>query len=197
VAGSSLLVDYVLTVAVSVAAGVAAISSAAPALHDERVVLGVLFIGALTLGNLRGIRESGTIFAIPAYIFIASFGSMLVVGLVRVLLDGDLQADAPPDAIAIGTQGVGLFLILRAFSSGSAALTGIEAVSNGVPNFKPPESRNAAVVPSGWRPSPSSSSTVLPSTGRNTPETKTVVTQVPETVFGKTPSSTSCRRRRR
>ena len=191
VAGSSLLVDYVLTVAVSVAAGVAAISSAAPALHDERVVLGVLFIGALTLGNLRGIRESGTIFAIPAYIFIASFGSMLVVGLVRVLLDGDLQADAPPDAIAIGTQGVGLFLILRAFSSGSAALTGIEAVSNGVPNFKPPESRNAAIVLV-WMAIILGSFfvglsvlahqlDVVPS------ETKTVVAQVAETVFGKTP----------
>jgi amino acid transporter len=190
-AGASLLVDYTLTVAVSVAAGVAAITSAAPALHDERVFLGVSFIGLITLGNLRGIRESGTIFAIPAYIFIASFGSMLVVGLVRVLMEGDLRAAPPPEAVAAGTQGVGLFLILRAFSSGSAALTGIEAVSNGVPSFKPPESRNAATVLV-WMAVILTSFfvgltmlahqlDVVPS------ETKTVVAQVAETVFGKTP----------
>src|SRR3990170_2426737 len=132
VTAASLLVDYTLTVAVSVTAGVAAITSAAPGLHDQRVLLGVLFIALLTLANLRGLRESGTIFAIPAYIFIAAFGSMLVVGLMRMLLDGDLQAATPPNAVALGTQGVGLLLILRAFSSGSAALTGIEAVADGV-----------------------------------------------------------------
>ncbi len=191
VAGASLLVDYTLTVAVSVAAGVAAITSAVPAAHDERVIMGVAFIGVLTLGNLRGIRESGTIFAIPAYIFIASFASMLVVGLVRVLLDGDLQAGAPPNAIAAGTQGMGLFIILRAFSSGSAALTGIEAVSNGVPNFKPPESKNAAIVLV-WMAAILAAFfvglTVLAHQLDVTPsETKTVVAQVAETVFGKTP----------
>jgi amino acid transporter len=190
-AGASLLVDYTLTVAVSVAAGVAAITSAAPALHDERVVLGVAFIGLVTLGNLRGIRESGTIFAIPAYIFIASFGSMLVVGLVRALLDTDLRATAPSNPVAVGTQSVGLFLILRAFSSGSAALTGIEAVSNGVPNFKPPESKNAATVLV-WMAIILTSFfvglTVLAHQFDVAPlETKTVVAQVAQTVFGKTP----------
>jgi amino acid transporter len=191
VAGASLLVDYTLTVAVSVAAGVAAITSAAPALHDERVILGVAFIAALTLGNLRGLRESGTIFAIPAYIFIASFGAMLVAGLVRVLIDSDLRAAAPPNAIAVGTQSVGLFLILRAFSSGSAALTGIEAVSNGVPNFKPPEAKNAGIVLV-WMAAILTfffvGLTVLGHQLDVTPsETKTVVAQVAETVFGKTP----------
>jgi len=191
VAGASLLVDYTLTVAVSVAAGVAAITSAAPALHDERVILGVAFIAALTLGNLRGIRESGTIFAIPAYIFVASFGAMLVAGLVRVIIDSDLQAAAPPNAVAVGTQGLGLFLILRAFSSGSAALTGIEAVSNGVPNFKPPESKNAAIVLV-WMAVILTTFfvglTLLAHQIDVTPsETKTVVAQVAETVFGKTP----------
>ncbi len=191
VAGASLLVDYTLTVAVSVAAGVAAITSAAPVLHDERVLLAVLFVAVITLGNLRGIRESGTIFAIPAYIFIASFGSMLVVGLVRLLIDADLQAAAPPNAVAAGTQGVGLLLILRAFSSGSAALTGIEAVSNGVPNFKPPESKNAATVMV-WMAAILTfffvGLTVLAYRFDVTPsETKTVVAQVAETVFGKTP----------
>ena len=190
-AGASLLVDYTLTVAVSVAAGVAAITSAAPALHDERVLLGVLFIGLVTVGNLRGIRESGTIFAVPAYIFIASFGSMLVVGLVRALLDADLRATAPPNAVAVGTQGVGLFLILRAFSSGSAALTGIEAVSNGVPNFKPPESKNAATVLV-WMAVILTTFfvglTVLAHQFDVAPsETKTVVAQVAQTVFGETP----------
>jgi amino acid transporter len=191
VAGASLLLDYTLTVAVSVAAGVAAVTSAAPALYDERVLLGVVFIGLLTLGNLRGIRESGTMFAIPTYIFIASFASMLMVGLVRVALDSDLQAAPPPNAIAAGTQGLGLFLILRAFSSGSAALTGIEAISNGVPNFKPPESKNAATVLV-WMAAILTvffvGLTVLAHQLDVTPsETKTVVAQVAETVFGKTP----------
>jgi amino acid transporter len=190
-AGASLLVDYTLTVAVSVAAGVAAVTSAAPALQDERVLLGVCFIGLITLGNLRGIRESGTIFAIPAYIFIVSFGSMLAVGLVRVLLDGDLRAAAPPSPVVAGTQGLGVFLILRAFSSGSAALTGIEAISNGVPNLKPPESKNASIVLI-WMATILTTFfvgltvlahqlDVLPS------DTKTVVAQIAETVFGKTP----------
>jgi amino acid transporter len=191
VAGASLLVDYTLTVAVSVAAGVAAITSAAPALGNERVILGVVFVAALTLGNLRGIRESGTLFAIPAYIFIASFAAMLVTGLVRLLIDSDLHVAAPPNAVAAGTQGVGLFLILRAFASGSAALTGIEAISNGVPNFKPPEAKNAAAVLV-WMAliltvffvgltALVHQLNVAPS------ETKTVVAQVTETVFGKTP----------
>jgi amino acid transporter len=191
IAGGSLLVDYTLTVAVSTAAGLAAITSAMPALQDEKVLLGVLFIGVLTLGNLRGIRESGTIFAIPTYFFIASFGLMLVVGLVRVALDADLRADPPPDAIAVGTQSLGIFLVLRAFSSGSAALTGIEAVSNGVPSFKPPESKNAATTLV-WMAAIltvffvgltalAHQLDVAPS------ETKTVVAQVAETVFGQTP----------
>jgi amino acid transporter len=191
IAGGSLLVDYTLTVAVSTAAGLAAITSAMPALENEKVLLGVLFIGVLTLGNLRGIRESGTIFAVPTYFFIVSFASMLLVGLVRVALDADLRADPPPNPIAVGTQGVGLFLVLRAFSSGSAALTGIEAVSNGVPSFKPPESKNAATTLV-WMAvvlatffvgltALAHQLNVAPS------ETKTVVAQVAETVFGKTP----------
>jgi hypothetical protein len=160
-------------------------------LHDERVILGVVFIGLLTLGNLRGIRESGTIFAIPAYIFVASFGSLLVVGLVRLLIDGDLQAAPPPNPVSIGAQGVGLFLILRAFSSGSAALTGIEAVADGVPSFKPPESRNAATTLV-WMAAILTfffvGLTVLAHQLDVAPsETKTVVAQVAETVFGQTP----------
>jgi amino acid transporter len=145
-AAGALMVDYVLTVAVSIAAGVAAITSAAPALYDERVLMALLFVGLIMLGNLRGVRESGTIFATPTYLFIFSFGAMIVVGLVRAFFGGVEAASAPEARQVVATQSLGIFLILRAFASGSAALTGVEAISNGVPAFKPPESRNAATT---------------------------------------------------
>ena len=145
-AASALLVDYVLLVSVSVAAGVAAITSALPELHDLRVPIGVATVGLLTLGNLRGIRESGTLFAAPTYFFILAMATMIFVGMAKVLLGdapGSLLHGAPPREQVAATQGLTLFLVLRAFSSGSAALTGVEAMSNGVPTFKPPESTNA------------------------------------------------------
>jgi len=145
-AGSALLVDYIMTVAVSTAAGVAAITSAVPSLHAERVELALIFVLIVTLGNLRGIRESASIFAIPTYFFIFSFGGMLVVGLVKLVLGMEMEAPAPENQIAMGTGSLTFFLLLRGFSSGSAALTGIEAVANGVPSFKPPESKNAATT---------------------------------------------------
>jgi amino acid transporter len=146
VAAGALMVDYVLTVAVSVAAGVAAITSAVPGLYDVRVPIGVLVVALFALGNLRGIRESGTLFAAPTYFFIAAMGTMIVVGLFKVAMGdapGSLLHGAPPREQVAATQGLTLFLILRAFSSGSAALTGVEAISNAVPAFKPPESQNA------------------------------------------------------
>jgi amino acid transporter len=146
VAGSSLVVDYTLTVAVSTAAGVAAIVSAVPSLHDLRIEIAVGSVAIITLANLRGLRESGTYFAIPAYLFIVSLAAMIVTGLVRLALGHDITAAAPPHPIEIGGGSIGLFLILRAFASGSAALTGIEAVSNGVPSFKKPEARNANIT---------------------------------------------------
>jgi amino acid transporter len=145
-AAAALMVDYVLTVAVSVAAGVAAITSAAPGLYEARVPIGVLVVALFALGNLRGIRESGTMFAAPTYFFILTMGGMIVVGMVKVLIGdapGSLLHGAPPQEQVAATQGLTLFLILRAFSSGSAALTGVEAISNAVPAFKPPESQNA------------------------------------------------------
>jgi amino acid transporter len=144
-AGSALLVDYIMTVAVSTAAGVAAITSAIPELRPEAIEIALFFVLIVTLGNLRGIRESATIFAIPTYFFIFTFGGMLVVGLVRLALGHDLE---PPDVEnhAVGTGALTVFLLLRGFSSGSAALTGIEAVANGVPSFKPPEAKNAATT---------------------------------------------------
>lgn len=149
VAGASLLVDYTLTVAVSVSAGVAAITSAVPALRGDEVLLCVAIVIILTLGNLRGVKESGRLFAFPTYGYIVFLGALIVFGLYRSYT-GDLQA-LPPDQEALDhfTQngelltGVTLFALLRAFSSGAVALTGVEAISNGVSAFRRPEARNA------------------------------------------------------
>jgi amino acid transporter len=183
------VVDYILTVAVSTAAGVAAITSAFPELHDLRIEIAVAFVAVLTVGNLRGIRESGTLFAIPPYFFILTFGSMIVVGLVRVAIGDDLRASVPADAVQEGGQVLTLFLLLRAFSSGAAALTGIEAIADGVPNFKPPEAKNAATTLV-WMAAILASffvgTTVLATEFGVVPsDTKTVVAQIAETVFGR------------
>jgi len=143
VTAAALLIDYLLTVSVSVAAGVEAITSAVPFLFEHRVALGCLAIACVTLINLRGVRESGTIFSIPTYMFIFSILSLLAVGTWKVYA-GLLPAKAP--LIHETYPSISLFLILRAFSSGCTALTGIEAISDGVPAFKKPESRNARVT---------------------------------------------------
>lgn len=137
------MIDYVLTVAVSVAAGVAAITSAIPPLLAHRVTLGVAFVALIALANLRGVRESGRLFAVPTYLFIATFGVLVAAGLYRVA-----RGEAGPvgHAVAPATTALTAFLILRAFASGCTALTGVEAISNGVPAFKPPEARNAALT---------------------------------------------------
>jgi amino acid transporter len=146
VAAAALLTDYVLTVSVSVAAGVFAITSAAPQLSDMRVELSLGFVLFVTLANLRGVRESGTLFAVPTYSFVAAIFLMLGTGLVRCL-DACPQAVRPEHVVPLGAAGsVGLFVILRAFSSGSTALTGVEAISNGVPAFRRPQARNAAAT---------------------------------------------------
>ena len=148
-AAGALLTDYVLTVSVSIAAGVEALTSIFPELFDYRVAIGVGFVVLLTLGNLRGIRESGTIFSAPTYVYLVAIYGLLAYGLFR-FATGTLPAYQPPaewvQAEQSGTEVLGLFLILRAFSAGSVALTGTEAVSNGVPAFKPPESRHARIV---------------------------------------------------
>lgn len=153
-AAAALLIDYVLTVAVSVSAGVAAVTSIVPALFPERVLIAVTIVAVIMLGNLRGIRESGTIFMAPTYLYIFSIGGVIAYGLFRQLIVGDLGAfEAPPHWIeelaeeqggAVGA--LSLFVVLRAFSSGGAALTGVEAISDGVPAFKPPEWRNARIT---------------------------------------------------
>src|SRR6476620_10072017 len=155
VAGASLLVDYVLTVSVSIAAGVEAITSAMVGtrfaeLHNHRIWFCLFFIAFITIANLRGVREAGALFAAPSYAFIFSFLLLIGYGLVRYYLNPGL-VPVPNDAdlkIAEGyrAQPLNLFLMLGAFANGCAALTGIEAISNGVQAFKQPESRNAATT---------------------------------------------------
>jgi len=155
IAGASLLVDYVLTVSVSTAAGVEAITSATQGtrfagLHEHRVLLCLFFITFIMIANLRGVREAGSLFAAPSYAFIFSFLCLIVYGLVRYYLNPGI-APVPNDAdlkIAEGyhSQSLNLFLLLGAFANGCAALTGIEAISNGIQAFKQPESKNAATT---------------------------------------------------
>ena len=144
-AAAALLIGYVVTVAVSVSAGVAALTSIAPELYDNRVAIAVALVVLLMLGNLRGIRESGTIFMIPTYGYIVVMLAIVGYGVVRTLLGDVPQFEAPAawQAVEEGGQALGLFLILRAFSQGAVALTGVEAISDGVPAFKKPEWRNA------------------------------------------------------
>ena len=140
VAAAALMIDYVLNAAVSLTAGVAALASAFPLLWSYRVPLSLALLLVITLVNLRGLRESGTFMAVPVYIFLATYLSMLAYGLVRLIIEGPTPvALSAPVAI----EPLTLILVLHAFSTGCTALTGIEAISNGVPAFKSPQSRNA------------------------------------------------------
>lgn len=144
VAGAALLLDYILTVAVSASAGVDAITSAFPSLNSDKVLIVVCLIAVLTILNLRGISESSKIFSVPTYLFMFSMIFMIGFGLVKYFLYG---APAPMVQEQIKASGeLSLFLILKAFSSGCSALTGLEAVSNSVPNFKEPSQKNATKV---------------------------------------------------
>ena len=145
IAAAALLIDYVLTVAVSIAAGVAAMTSAFPAWHIGRVEMALGFVAILMLGNLRGIRESGRIFALPAYFFVVSLLLLIAVGAWRAFV-GAIAPVAPVAPIPAAGETLTLFLLLTAFSNGCTAMTGVEAVSNGVPAFKPPEAKNAAAT---------------------------------------------------
>jgi amino acid transporter len=153
-AGSALLVDYVLTVSVSISAGVSAITSAAQGtrlgwLHEHKIALGLFFIAFIAVANLRGVRESGSLFAVPTYAFLVSFLFMLGYGFAHYFLVGG-AAPSPGEGLKLAegyaAQPVTLFLLLGAFSNGCSALTGIEAISNGVPAFERPESKNAATT---------------------------------------------------
>jgi amino acid transporter len=155
VAGASLLVDYVLTVSVSIAAGVAAITSMVQGtrlawLDNHKVALCLIFIALIAIANLRGVRESGTLFAAPTYAFLVCFLFMIGYGLFHYLTVGGAAPVPGGDELKIAegykVQPITMFLILGAFSNGCAALTGIEAISNGVPAFKQPEARNASTT---------------------------------------------------
>jgi amino acid transporter len=147
VAGAALMTDYVLTVSVSTAAGIAAITSAVPALYPYRVELCILGVVTIMIANLRGVQESGRLFAVPTYAFMTSYFVMIGWGLVVWLRGAPPTVGAPAvTPVAAGHEDLTLFLMLRAFASGCVALTGIEAVANGVTAFRPPEARNARQV---------------------------------------------------
>jgi amino acid transporter len=140
IAAAALLIDYVLTAAVSLTAGVAALASAFPMLWDHRVAVSLVILLVITLINLRGVRESGTMMALPVYLFLGCYLVMIAFGLYSARVDGpgDLTAAAPSALVPVS-----LVLILHTFASGCTALTGVEAISNGIPAFKPPSTRNA------------------------------------------------------
>jgi amino acid transporter len=144
IAAAALLIDYVMTVAVSTASAIQQLQSIYAPVYDYRIEIAFVSIGLITIGNLRGLRESGNIFAIPTYVFAALALTIVAIGFSRIV--GGTAAPIPPqpDAVPPGTEALTLFLLLKAFAGGSVALTGVEAIANGVPAFKPPESRNAA-----------------------------------------------------
>ncbi len=148
VAAAALLIDYVMTVAVSTASAVAQVYSVVPALYDLRIEIAIAAIAIITVANLRGLREAGLLFASPTYLFVGLALLMIVLGVARIATGTATAVAVPADAVPLGNGDVTgfllVFLLLRAFAGGSVALTGVEAIANGVPAFKPPEAKNAA-----------------------------------------------------
>lgn len=189
IAGVALLTDYILTVAVSVSAGVAALYSAFHPLYPYRVPIALAFIAIICVGNLRGVKESGKIFAIPTYAFIFAMFAMIATGIFKAVFGGGLEHVIPEDPAALEATGaVGVVLLLHAFASGGAAMTGVEAISNGVPAFRPVEWKHARETLTimgvllgamflgiSWL---ASTMEIVPS------ETKTVIAQMAEAVYG-------------
>ena len=146
IAAAALLIDYVMTVSVSTAAAIAQIQSVVPAAYDVRIEIAFISISLITIANLRGLRESGNIFAVPTYLFVALALGIIAIGLVNII-GGTVVVAAPTRRRARSPtplEPIGILLLLKAFAGGSVALTGVEAIANGVPAFKPPESKNAA-----------------------------------------------------
>ncbi len=144
IAAAALLIDYVMTVAVSTAAAIAQIQSILPAAYDVRIEIAFVSIALITIANLRGLRESGNIFAIPTYLFLGLALTIVGLGGFRILTGGVVPVTPETGAVPLGTEALGVLLLLKAFAGGSVALTGVEAIANGVPAFKPPEAKNAA-----------------------------------------------------
>ena len=193
VAASALLIDYVMTVAVSTSSAVEQIVSAFPILFDERVLIGVTAIGLIAIANLRGLREAGNIFAAPTYLFIGSALIMIVVGAFRIVVLGEGSTYGPTIAsqLSATAEPLSILLILRAFAAGAVALTGTEAIATGVPAFKPPEAKNAATTLAVMAALLATlfigitflavNFAILPI---DFPEKKTVIAQVAQTVYG-------------
>ncbi len=187
-AAAALMIDYVLTVAVSVAAGIAAITSAVPVLFPHRTTLGILAILLVLVVNLRGVRESGRVFAVPTYVFIGTLVALLLAGSWQMAtgrLGTPTTAAGPAQA---GVEAVSIFLLLRAFSSGCTALTGVEVISNGVSAFRPPEPRNAALTMVGMAAILGvlflGLSTMAYHLGITPKDNETVVSQIARAIFG-------------
>jgi amino acid transporter len=146
IAASALMIDYVMTVAVSTASSIEQVTSALPFLIDERVLLGVIAIALITIGNLRGLREAGNLFAIPTYLFLGSALLMIVIGTIRIVVFNEHGSYSENLTNQVGEtlQPLSILLLLRAFAAGAVALTGTEAIATGVPAFQPPEAKNAA-----------------------------------------------------
>jgi amino acid transporter len=192
-AAASILIDYTMTVAVSISAGIAAIYSLFPELRPIRVELCLAVIALITIANLRGIREAGNIFSVPTYAFIVGVLALIAYGLARLYLGlgGSPQYTPPPLVVPAGAEPLTLFLILRAFTQGCTALTGVEAIADGVPAFKPPEAQNArrtlvwlavlAITMFGGTTFLASRLHILPS------EQETVLSQLARTIFGAGP----------
>ena len=144
IAAAALLIDYVMTVAVSTASAIAQIQSVFPAAYDIRIEIAFVSIALITIANLRGLRESGNIFAVPTYLFVGLALAIVAIGAFRIATGTATPIPSEPDAVPFGTEAIGVLLLFKAFAGGSVALTGVEAIANGVPAFKPPESKNAA-----------------------------------------------------
>jgi amino acid transporter len=144
IAAAALLIDYVMTVAVSTASAIAQIQSVIPSAYNVRIEIAFVSIGLIMIANLRGLRESGNIFAVPTYLFIGLALTIVAIGAIRIATGSAIPLPVEPDAVRLGTEPIGVLLLLKAFAGGSVALTGVEAIANGVPAFKPPEAKNAA-----------------------------------------------------
>jgi amino acid transporter len=146
VAASALLIDYVMTVAVSTSSALDQLASLVPAAGDYKVLIAAIVITLITIANLRGLRESGNIFAIPTYVFVVLALGVVGVGLVNIVTGAAHPLPRQANAVSFGIEPLVLLLLLKSFASGSVALTGVEAIANGVPAFKKPESRNASTT---------------------------------------------------
>ena len=144
IAAAALLIDYVMTVAVSTASAIAQIQSVIPSAFDYRIEIAFVSISLITVANLRGLRESGNIFAVPTYLFIGLALTIVAIGVIRIVSGTAAAIPVRPDQVHLGSEAIGVVLLLKAFAGGSVALTGVEAIANGVPAFKPPEAKNAA-----------------------------------------------------